>query len=501
MILAIDLGTTATKVSLVSAGMSVFVSSQERVTTYSAPGGVSEQESGDWLLAILTCIRQLHQLEPQLARKVEAIAVTGHMLGCLPVDAAGRPLHRHLLHGDTQSRRQVSQIDELLGPTTIYQMSGNRTGPSMLGKILWFKQEHPEIYARTATFLHAKDYVTGWLTGQFRTTDFSDASHACMINVHTLGYQEDIYQALGLDMARLPELHRGTDLVGTLSQATAAELGLTAGVPVAAGAGDGACSAIGAGAAAAGDHYCCLGTTAWTACMASHPVLDRQMRNFNIVSGDGYSIGSFGTIQNAGRAIEWAQGVWQISDLQTFDRIADTAEAGSRGLIFLPYLEGERTPLFDPDARGVLFGLSHEHQTAHCLRAVIEGISLALRDTVEMHRDNGLPMNDLKLIGGGGRSDFWRRILASILNIPVSRLDSPSQHATTVGAAVLAGTAIGLFKNLREGTAQISRLDTEWPDPAVTGRYDQLHAIYQALYPALKPSYDQLADYRKSAGC
>jgi xylulokinase len=235
--------------------------------------------------------------------------------------------------------------------------------------------------------------------------------------------------------------------------------------------------------------------------MAEKAVLDKQMRNFNIVSGDGRSVGSFGTIQNAGRAIDWAQAVCQVADLRQFDAAAATAQPGADGLIFLPYLAGERTPHFDPDVRGAFIGLSTGHQTGHLLRAVLEGISLALRDTVAMHREDGLVFSHLRLIGGGGRSDLWRQILASVLDVPVSRLKSPSQHATTVGAAILAGTAIGYFPDLAAGTALLEKLDTALPEPAAVERYNRLHPIYQALYCALKPIYDELADYRHDYGC
>ncbi len=501
MILAIDLGTTATKVSLVSPTMSVLASSQRRITTYTAPGGISEQESGDWLEAVRQGVRDLHAQYPALPGSVEAIAVTGHMLGCLPVDADGVPLARHLLHGDTRSRDQVNEIEQVLGPGRIYQLTGNRPEPSTLAKMLWFKRVRPDIYQKTAYFLQSKDYVTGWLKGSCDTTDLSDASHACLLNVHNLQYFADVYQSLGLDMARLPRLHQGTDLVGRLCPQAAAQLGLPAGIPIAAGAGDGAGSAIGAGAARVGDHYCCLGTTAWTACMAEKAVLDPAMRNFNIVSGDGRSVGSFGTIQNAGRAIDWAQAACQVTDLRQFDTLAASVGPGANGLIFLPYLAGERTPHFDPDARGAFIGLSLDHETGHLLRAVLEGISMALRDTVAMHRDDGLIINHMHLIGGGGRSQLWRQILAAVLGVPVSRLASPSEHATTVGAAIIAGTAIGHFASLSDGTALLDRLDTELPDPAAVERYDRLHTIYRQLYTTLKPAYDQLASYRNDYGC
>jgi len=153
--------------------MAVLASSQRRIQTYTAPGGVSEQASSDWLEAVQACVTDLHQNYPSMARSVEAIAVTGHMLGCLPVDATGQPLSRHLLHGDTRSRNQADAIDQILGAGQLYALTGNRAGPSTLAKMLWFREERPDLYSRTAKFLQSKDYVTGWLTGSFDSTDYS----------------------------------------------------------------------------------------------------------------------------------------------------------------------------------------------------------------------------------------------------------------------------------------------------------------------------------------
>ncbi len=498
MILAIDLGTTATKVSLVSPDMQVKASSQRRIQTYSLPEGGSEQDPSDWIHAIVACVAELHGQIQQLGRSIEVIAVTGHMLGCLPVDKVGNPLHRHLLHSDTRARRQAANIENILGPGQIYQLTGNRAGPSSLAKILWFKETLPMIYQKTQTFLQAKDYVTGWLTGNFDRTDFSDASHACLINIRTLAYFDDVYQALDLDQNKLPKLFRGTDVSGHLRPKIADLLGLPAGLPVIVGAGDGACSALGAGAAAAGDHYCCIGTTAWIACLTETPTLDEQGRNFFIASGDGRSVGSFGTVQSAGKAIEWAQSAFRVASLKEFDALAQSCAPGADGLIFLPYLEGERTPHFDPDARGAFVGLSSHHQTDHLVRAVMEGVSMALRDTATLHRENGIQINSLKVIGGGARSDAWQTILSNVLGVPLTRLASPSEHATTVGAAILAGVAIRYFSDLSSGVAKLSELDTFEPDRLVHQQYNELYPIYQSLYQALDPANKNLARYRQS---
>jgi xylulokinase len=493
-LLAIDLGTTSVKVSLFDDRTNVIRSAHERVKTLLETGGAASQNANDWIDIIMRNCQRITAECPDQMSDVAALAVTGHMMGCLPVDRNGHPLSGHMLHSDTRARDEVQIIGSAAGSDRIYQLTGNiLAGASVLAKMMWLRNNHPQIYNETACFLNSKDFITGFLTGDFTHTDLSDASHAGVIDIHTREYPEELFSELKLDINKMPQIHPGTEVIGSLKKQTAELLGLRSGIPVVAGAGDGACSAIGAGAGQVGDTYCCMGTTAWIAAMSDKPVLDKHQRSYNIITGDGRAVGSYGTIQNCGRSTDFAQKFFAVDNMKDFDNMAETAPAGSNNLFFLPYLNGERAPIFDPDTQGVFFGLSTDHGREHGLRSVLEGVGYALKHNTEVHRQNNLSVDRVSLIGGGGRSAIWRKILASILPAVITRVDVPSEDATTLGAAILAGTGIGLYNSIQEGMAMIRTIENTEPNQAWIDVYEEGYKNYLGLYPALKEPYHRLA--------
>jgi len=356
--------------------------------------------------------------------------------------------------------------------------------------MLWMKANEPGLYARAARFVQPKDYVVGHMTGRFDSTDMSDATHAQWMDIGRRAYAADMLAELGLDVSRLPELHRATDVVGTLCPEAARAMGLPDGIPVTAGGGDGSCATVGAGAVREGDTYCCLGTTAWIASMRPDAFIDPQMRLFCIQSLDGEGCGVFGTVQSAGRSLEW---IMQTLD-ENFAALEDllgAAPPGSDGLVFLPYLEGERSPIWDTDARGVFFGLAPVHGRGHFVRATVEGVSYALRSVLDIIRGQG-DVAALRLIGGGGRSGAWQRMLADICRVDVQLLSTHAEDATSLGAAIAAGVGVGLWPTLAEGVRSISVTTTQRHDPAAGEVYDRRFALYQSLYPRLKEAFAEL---------
>lgn len=496
-LLAIDLGTTSVKVSLFDPDASVIGSYHKRVKTKISSGGGSRQDAGVWLQCVVEGVRSLTEKFPDQAAGIAGIAATGHMMGCLPVDRDGKPLFDHMLHSDTSARHEAEMINELIGSENFYQMTGNiLNGSSVLPKIIWFRNNHPELYKQTSCFLNSKDFITGFLTGTYGNTDLSDASHSGIIDIRDRSYNTGLYQSLKLTLDKMPDLHTGTEIIGKLCRASAKAMNLKPGIPVATGAGDGACSAIGAGAGKPGDVYCCMGTTAWIASITSKPVFDSRQRSFNIIAGDGKAVGSYGTIQNCGRSTDFALDFFKIDSMQEFDRLAGMAPAGSLGLIYLPYLDGERGPLNDPDTQGVFFGINTEHNQTHGLRSVLEGVAMALRHNADVHRENGCVIDKIKLIGGGARSKVWREIMAGTMPATISRVDVPPEDATTLGAAMLAGIGIGLYKDLAEATSQVQAVGETRPLQDQIQIYNNIYEIYCRLYPALKEPFHMMAEKR-----
>lgn len=493
-ILAHDVGTSSTKTSLVRGDGAIEAWGAVNQSTSTPKPGWAEQDPARWWDAVCTNTRGLLTDRPQATGRIAAIGVSGHMLGCLPLDREAAPLRPKMIHSDTRAAAECETIRERVGADTIYRTTGNILGPqSPLAKMLWLKRHEPDLYERTARFVQSKDYIVARMVGQANSTDFSDASHAQLLDIRKREYAVDILSELGLDAAKLPDLHAGTDVVGQLTREAADAMGLPAGIPVVAGGGDGACATAGAGAVGLGDTYCCIGTTAWIASTVAEPVIDEEQRVFDILSLDGETCGVFGTIQCAGRSLDWVMELIREESFDRFDELLGRVAPGSEGLVFLPYLEGERSPIFDADARGVFFGLTPAHGREHLLRATVEGVSFALRSVLSVMRE-AMPVPALRLIGGGGQSPAWRQMLADICDVKIQRLSTQAADATSLGAAIAAGVGVGLFESMA-AAARTIRIEQELaPHAARVAAYDRCYEVYAALYPALKPIYRSLKE-------
>lgn len=493
IILAYDIGTSGVKTTIVRMDGTILDSATSTHQTFFPQPAWAEQEPEDWWIGACGNTIMLMEKHPEVREQIAAIGVSGHMLGCLPVDAKGNALRRCMIHSDARASKQFTFINHHIGMEKMYHMTGNILDPrSSLCKILWVKENEPEIYEHTSRFLQAKDYLVSRLTGNIDTTDFSDASHAQLIDIHKKDYDPDVFKELGLELIKFPSLHRGTDVVGSLSRKSAEALNLHEGIPVVAGGGDGACSNVGAGVVKPGDAYCCIGTTAWIAYSSVSPIIDPAQRIFNIMSLDGETYGVFGTIQSAGRSVQWVMDLFNEKSVKEFDKASAAIDAGSNGLIFLPYLEGERSPIFDPNAKGVFFGISPIHERRHFMRAVLEGVAFALRSVLDVYRET-YNLSCIRVIGGGARSDVWRKIISNICDITVQTLTVPAEDATSLGAAIAAGVGVGLFSNIEEGTKHIAVKEQYSPEKQQTETYNKIYGIYHGLYPQLKPIYEIMA--------
>ncbi|MFW6162561.1 MAG: FGGY-family carbohydrate kinase [Planctomycetota bacterium] len=304
-------------------------------------------------------------------------------------------------------------------------------------------------------------------------------------------YATEVFDELGLDPEKLPRVHAATDVVGKLTGPAASAMGLTAGIPVVAGGGDGACATVGAGAVRPGDTYCCIGTTAWIASTCRESVIDDGQRVFDILSLDGQTCGLFGTIQSAGRSLDWVLELLGEPGFKRFEELLGSAPAGSGGLVFLPYLEGERSPVFDPQARGVFFGITPGHGREHFLRAVTEGVSFALRSVLDVMRESGT-VATMRLIGGGAQSAAWQQMLADVCDVEMQLLSTRAADATSLGAAIAAGVGVGLFPSMAQGVQSIAVTEHRTPQAARTAVCEPLYNLFRSLYPRLRPAYAEL---------
>ena len=495
IILAYDIGTSSVKTSLVSSDGSVIASVSCTYKTYYPAAGYAEQDPDDWWRGICAATKEMLQKVPQYRGRIAVIGTSGHMMSCVPVDKDGRALYNCMIHTDARAQAQCDALDSAVGKEALYRMTGNiLAARKPVCKILWLKENARVVYDGTARFLHAKDYIAARMTGNIDITDYSDAAHSMLIDINKRVYDESLYREIGVDIGKMPALHRGTDIIGKLSRQSASEMGLSSGIPVIAGGGDGSCANIGAGVVHPGRTYCCLGTTSWVAQCTEKPVFDPQQRLFNLPSVDGSSCSVYGTTQSAGASVSWVMDLLGETDFAALNDAARSVSAGSDGLIFLPYLEGERSPVYDANARGIFFGISVRHTRAHFMRATLEGVAYALRTIIEVLRETRR-IDSMRIIGGGAKSALWQSIIASAGRVRLDTLDVAAEDATSLGIAMAAGVSVGIFSDLDKATAHL-RVSGVCEPGADTAAYDRGFGIYRELYPRTKELTDGMAGRR-----
>jgi xylulokinase len=496
LILAHDLGTTGNKASLfdVSGNLlsSAFVG---YATDYPRPGW-AEQGPADWWHATVGSTRQLLIESGCQASDIAVVTFSGQMMGCLPVDARGVPLRTSIIWADQRAEVEAASIRERLGTERMYEITGHRVSSNYsAAKILWLRDHQPELYVRTHKVLQAKDYVALKLTGAY-ATDYSDASGTNLFDLRERRWSDEIFAAVELDPDLLPPAVPSATIVGTVLKEAARETGLAEGTPVVIGGGDGACATAGAGVVNPADAYNYIGSSSWISFVSREPLYDPRQRTFTFAHLDPEYVFPTGTMQCAGGSYDWLErilrGDAQERIYRYMDELASAVQPGARGLFFLPYLIGERSPHWNPHARAAFVGLSMAHGRAEMARAVLEGVAFNLRIILDAFRDCGAPIAALRLIGGGARSPLWRQILADVFNLPVLR-PSLLVEATSLGAAIAGGVGIGLFPDYGVAGELVRVEPGEEPRPHMAARYRELYEVFEETYRSLVDVYDRIA--------
>jgi xylulokinase len=502
-ILAHDLGTTGNKATLYDREGSLVSSAFDAYDTEFAHTSWAEQDPEDWWQAICASTHRLLEQSGIRADQVASIVFSGQMMGCIPLDEKARPLRKAIIWADQRSVEQERWVGERIPPEEVYQITGHRLSASYsLSKILWLRDHQQEIYRTAHKFVHAKDAIVARLTGVF-VTDPSDASGMNLYDLEQGTWSERILQAVDLDPAQLPELRQSIDVVGYVLPRVAEEVGVAAGTPVVIGGGDGACAAAGAGVVSEGSAYNYVGSSSWIALASDKPIYDPDYRTFTF----GHVVpGMFmptGTMQAAGASYQWARDQLCLAEVQAADALgsspyelmnleAESSPAGANGLLFLPYLMGERSPRWNPRARGAFIGLTIRHTRADMIRAVLEGVTMNLRVILDAFRAQGAQVEAIRLIGGGARGRFWNRMMADVYGISVHRL-AILEEATSMGAALTGGVGVGLYPDFSMIETMNRIAETIEPEPAAQAAYNQVYPLFEAAYESLVPIYDLMA--------
>jgi xylulokinase len=487
-LLGIDLGTTSLRALVVDADGTVLGQASAPYPTAQPEPGWTQQEPDDWWQA---CRSAVAELQAQgLLPQVKAVGLTGQMHGSVFLDRQRRVLRPAILWNDQRTAAEAADIEGRVGLRRLIGLTGNRALTGFTApKVLWLRRHERGLFRRLRHLLLPKDYLRLRLTGEL-ATDVADASGTLLFDVRARRWSGEVMRLLELDEALLPTALESPAVSGRVTARAAADLGLPKGTPVVAGAGDQAAGAVGAGAVSPGVVMVSIGTSGVVFTAAERPAIERQGRLHAFCHAVPGLWHVMGVMLSAGGSFGWLASTLGKSE-ERLSELAGRSPAGAGGLVFLPYLSGERTPHADPLARGAFVGLTASHGPGDLARAVMEGVAFGLRDSLELVRGLGLPVEEVRLIGGGARSPLWRQIVAGVFGLPILGLEA--EEGAAYGAALLAGVGAGLWRDVPEACrAAVRTAGGVDPQPRAVPLYDELYHRYRELYPRLKDSFAAL---------
>jgi xylulokinase len=454
----------------------------------------SEQDPNIWWDGAAKSIREVISETGVSAERIAAVGLTGQMHGLVMLDETGNVLRPAILWNDQRTQSQCDEIHDRIGKSRFIRITGNVALTGFTApKILWVKQNEPEVYSKARHVLLPKDYLRFKLTGSY-ALDKAGGSGTALFDLKSRQWSAELLQALEIDPDWMPPTFEGPESTGAITPEAGAATGLRAGTPVVAGGGDQAAQAVGVGAVESGVVALTLGTSGVVFATTDAALFEPEGRLHAFCHAVPGKWHLMGVMLSAGGSLQWyrdttAPGI----DFDDLIREADTVPAGSEGLQFLPYLSGERTPYPDPLARGAWVGLTHRHGRGHLTRAVLEGVAFGLKDSFELMRTAGQgEIRQVRASGGGTKSRLWRQIMADVLECELVTVNT--SEGAAYGAALMAGVSAGIWKDLPSACAacvQVSGVTS--PESQRAESYQRAYSIYHNLYPALKSSFDRMA--------
>lgn len=482
-ILGIDIGTSGTKVMLLDEKTGVIGVESERYDVSIPKIGYSEQEPELWWKAALACLSRLREKHGGVFEAVSAVGFSGQMHGLVMTDRNGRPVRPAILWQDQRSEEECLELAELIPERIRKDSLRNRIFPGFaLPSLCWVKKHEPENFERICKIMQPKDYVRYKMTGMFGA-EATDASASLMFDIVKRDWAWELLGLCGLPEEIFPECSESGAVQGRISRECAAQTGLSESAWVIFGLGDQQAQSIGNGVFKEGTFICNIGTGGQVSAFSKKPVYDPSFRTQTFCHGvnGGYTI--YGAVLNAGMSLKWLKdNILKVEEFDMLNKMAGEVPAGSEGLIFLPYLTGERTPHMDTHARGMFFGLHLAHTGKHMARSVMEGVTFALRDCMEIMEQTGNRCDRIISSGGGASSPVWLQIQADILGKEIF-VSSVTEQAC-LGACLLAGVSTGLFTSLEEAAARFVSMkkETYKPIPENVLLYDRIYKSYRSLY-------------------
>ncbi len=494
-VIGVDLGTSAVKVLLVDQKGAVVAQASQPYPLAQPKPGYSEQDPEDWMRGVTAAIHELLAKTDVAPTAIEGLSYSGQMHGLVLLDAQGNVLRPAILWNDTRTTAQSAEITAKMGAQFLAITRNRPLEGFTLPKLLWVKENEPAIFAQAASFVLPKDYVRYRMTGHLEM-ELSDAAGTVMLDVAGKKWSDEICEAFGIPTSLCPPLVEATKQVGTLTPAYAALSGLDPATAVFGGGADNACGAIGAGVLQPQQAMCSIGTSGVVLTYEPDATADYHghLHLFNHAAPNAFY--SMGVTLAAGYSLSWFKHTFAPDEEFTpFVNSAATSIPGAHGLLFTPYLVGERTPYADAAIRGSFIGVDSKQTRADFVRAVLEGITFSFRDILEIYAANGKAFKQLVSIGGGAKSPLWLQMQADVFNTPIVRLTS--EQGPGLGAAMLAAVGLGWFATLQDCAAQFVQVKQVYqPDPAAVTQYQKLYDCYRDVYPATKNLTARLIDFQ-----
>lgn len=502
-LLGIDVGTSATKTVLFDENGNVISSKSKEYPLYTPNNGWAEQDPRDWASAVLETIAYVVKEAKVNKDDVKGIGISGQMHGLVMLDSRGEVIRPSIIWCDQRTSEEVKDMLNIMPKEEWIKITAN---PPLAGwtaaKILWVKKHEKENYDKCAHILLPKDYIRYILTGEF-ATEVSDASGMQLLDVPNRCWSNKVLNALDIDINLLGKVYESCEVTGTLLPEIADKLGLSKDCIVAGGAGDNAAAAIGTGVVKDNTAFTTIGSSGVLFAHIDKPIIDPKGRVHTCCSAVPNAWHLMGVTQAAGLSLKWFKDEFcsdyineaKKQNVDVYDLInkdVASVKVGSDHLIYLPYLNGERTPHLDSDCRGVFFGLSTIHKKKHLLRAIMEGVSYSLCDCNDIFKEMGMQVDNMMACGGGSSSLIWCQMLADLYNCKVERLKQ--NEGPSFGVAILAGVASGIYKSVNEACDKlIVKKDYILPIKEEKEIYEEYHKLYKKLYLSLKDNYKELS--------
>ena len=503
-VLGVDIGTSGTKTVLFNELGEAIASATVEYHMYQPQNGYAEQDPEDWYNATVSTIKTVVEKSSVNNSEIIGIGLSGQMHGLVMLDENNEVIRKSIIWCDQRTAKEVDEMNEKVGREKLIEITAN---PALTGwtaaKILWVKNNEPENYAKCRHILLPKDYIRFKLTGEF-ATEVSDASGMQLLDVPNRCWSNEICELLDIDVKLLPEVYESYEVSGRVTSEAALLTSLKEGTAVVGGAGDNAAAAVGMGVVSDGKAFTTIGTSGVVFAHTSKISIDPKGRVHTCCAAVPDSWHIMGVVQSAGLSLKWFRDNFcqetvsealrqNVDPYYLMDKEAELIPIGADNLLYLPYLMGERTPHLDPNARGVFFGLSAIHTKQNMLRAVMEGVMFALRDSIEICKELNIDVSDMMACGGGGRSSLWRQMMADQYGCPVKT--SESKEGPALGVAILALVGTGVYGSVQEACEKIVKAEKiQNPIPENSTEYEKYYALYKELYPVLKASFAKLSE-------